>query len=221
MNTISVAIVEDNSELRDGLTQLLMATRGFAVAGAYASCEQFLNDMALPTCRMPDVVVLDIGLPGMSGVEGIREITSLVPGANILMYTVFEDDRNIFASICAGAVGYLLKKTPPAKLLKAIRETYEGGSPMSASVARKVLAQFQAFATPPPPDYGLTQRESDILSGLVQGLSYKMIGDQYSISIDTVRSHIRHIYDKLHINSKGQAISLALKNHLLSSDSDF
>jgi DNA-binding NarL/FixJ family response regulator len=214
VETISVAIVEDDSEMRDGLVQLLQAA-GFNVAGAFSNCERFIDHIDTLGEHLPSVTLLDIGLPGISGIEGIGRIKALLPETKILMFTVFEDDQKIFDAICAGASGYLLKKTPPAKLLDAIRDTHEGGAPMSASIARKVLAQFQKFSKPAAPDYGLTEREHDILAGLVSGLSYKMIADAYSISIDTVRSHIRHIYEKLHINSKGEAISLALKSHLL------
>jgi DNA-binding NarL/FixJ family response regulator len=215
VGTISVAIVEDSSDLRDGLVQLIQATPGFALAGAFASCEHFIRHIKTTAPRPSAVTLMDIGLPGMSGIEGVQIIKTLLPSTDILMFTVFEDDQKIFDSLCAGASGYILKKTPPSKLLEAIRETHEGGSPMSATIARKVLAQFQSFSKPATPDYGLTEREHDVLAGLVKGMSYKMIADCYAISLDTVRSHIRHIYDKLHINSKGQAISLALKKHLL------
>jgi DNA-binding NarL/FixJ family response regulator len=210
--TIPVAIVEDNSDLREGLSQLIQGTPGYKCVGAYGDCDQFLK--SLDTVH-PQVVLMDIGLPGMSGIEGVLRLKARFPDTEVLMLTVFEDDQKIFDSLCAGASGYLLKKTPPAKILEAIQEIHEGGSPMSAKIARRVLAMFQS---PPPtasPTTQLTDRELQVLAGLVRGMSYKMIAAEYTISIDTVRSHVRHIYEKLHVNSKAQAITLAMKNRLI------
>jgi DNA-binding NarL/FixJ family response regulator len=215
METVTVAIIEDNSELRDGLVELIRGTPGFSCTVAFSNCEDFIEMISAHTASLINIVLMDIGLPGMSGIEGIPKVKALIPAVDILMFTVFEDDQKIFDSICAGASGYILKKTPPAKILEAIKETHEGGAPMSASIARKVLARFQTISSPGGTDYGLTDREHEVLAGLVKGLSYKMIADECSISIDTVRSHIRHIYEKLHINSKGEAIALALKNHII------
>jgi DNA-binding NarL/FixJ family response regulator len=209
---IPVAIVEDNSDLREGLSQLIQGTPGYRCVGAFADCDQFLGSVEK---LQPSVVLMDIGLPGMSGIEGVQKLKARLPEVEVLMLTVFEDDRKIFDSLCAGASGYLLKKTPPAKILEAIQEIHEGGAPMSAKIARRVLQMFQSTQPTASPTAQLTDRELQVLSGLVRGMSYKMIAYEYSISIDTVRSHVRHIYEKLHVNSKGQAISLAVKNRLL------
>jgi DNA-binding NarL/FixJ family response regulator len=209
---IPVAIVEDNNDLREGLAQLIQGTPGYKCVGAFGDCDQFLGSVEK---LQPSVVLMDIGLPGMSGIEGVQKLKARLPEVEVLMLTVFEDDRKIFDSLCAGASGYLLKKTPPAKILEAIQEIHEGGAPMSAKIARRVLQMFQSTQPTAPPTAQLTDRELQVLSGLVRGMSYKMIAYDYSISIDTVRSHVRHIYEKLHVNSKGQAISMAVKNRLL------
>jgi DNA-binding NarL/FixJ family response regulator len=212
---ITVAVVEDNSELRDGLTQLIQGTPGYTCVGAYSSAEQLLGNLRSLQQHPPRVLLMDIGLPGMSGIEGVSRVKSQLPGTNVLMLTVYEDEGKIFDSICAGASGYLLKKTPPAKILEAIQELNEGGAPMTATIARKVLSAFQQTLPSASADYQLSEREKEVLAGLVQGLSYKLIADQCAISIDTVRSHIRHIYDKLQVNSKAQAIMLAMKHKLV------
>jgi len=209
---ISVAIVEDNNDLREGLRQLIQGTSGYRCVGAFSSCEQLLK--GVDTLK-PDVVLMDIGLPGMSGIEGLQRLKEHQPSTEVLMLTVFEDEKKIFDSICAGASGYLLKKTPPSRILEAIKEIHDGGAPMTATIARKVLATFQDANGYLSPDFQLSDRERQVLAGLVKGLSYKMIADQCSISIDTVRSHIRHIYGKLQVNSKAQAITLAMKRKLV------
>lgn len=209
---IPVAIVEDNSDLREGLSQLIQGTPGYQCIGAFGDCNQFLG--SLDKLR-PSVVLMDIGLPGMSGIEGVQKLKARLPEVEVLMLTVFEDDQKIFDSLCAGASGYLLKKTPPAKILEAIQEIHEGGAPMSAKIARRVLQKFQSPPATTSSTTQLTERENQVLSGLVKGMSYKMIASEYSISLDTVRSHVRHIYEKLHVNSKVQAVTLALKNKLL------
>lgn len=209
---ITVAVVEDNPDLRDGLAQLIQGASGYKCVGEFFSCDQLLRGLDRVK---PDVVLMDIGLPGMSGIEGVRQLKALRPETEVLMLTVFEDDKKIFDSICAGASGYLLKKTQPAKILEAIQEIHEGGSPMTASIARKVLGAFQSTAPNPSHYAELSDREKEVLAALVKGLSYKMIAAQCSISIDTVRSHIRHIYEKLHINSKGEAINIVLQNRLI------
>jgi DNA-binding NarL/FixJ family response regulator len=209
---ITVAVVEDNTDLREGLTQLIQGTPGYSCVGSFSSCDQLLSDLG---SLKPNVVLMDIGLPGMSGIEGVQRVKASQPGTEVLMLTVFEDEKKIFDSICAGASGYLLKKTQPARILEAIQEIHEGGAPMTAKIARKVLAAFQSAAPSIPPDVQLSERERDVLSGLVKGLSYKMIADDCSISLDTVRAHIRHIYEKLHVNSKVQAVTLAMKHKLV------
>ena len=209
---IPVAIVEDNSDLREGLAQLIQGTPGYQCVGAFGDCSQFLGSLDK---LHPSVVLMDVGLPGMSGIEGVKKLKARLPEVEVLMLTVFEDDQKIFDSLCAGASGYLLKKTPPARILEAIQEIHEGGAPMSAKIARRVLQMFQSTPPTTSPTAQLTDREQQVLAGLVRGMSYKMIASEYSISIDTVRSHVRHIYEKLHVNSKVQAITLAMKNKLL------
>lgn len=209
---IRISLVEDNRELREGLTQLIGAEPSCTLVGAYGRCEDLLADLQR---TRPEVVVLDIGLPGMSGIEAVGQIKSLAPRTEILMLTVYEDEENIFEAIRSGASGYLLKKTLPAKLMEAIREIHSGGAPMSASIARKVLAAFKPNAGAKRPDEALSVREREILSALVAGKSYKMIADTCFISIDTVRSHIKNIYEKLHVHSKSEAVAAALRNRLL------
>ncbi len=209
---IRVAVVEDNAELREGLARLIDGGNSTGCVGTYGRCDELLA--ALPGIR-PDVVVMDIGLPGMSGIEGVTRIKSVAPDIEILMVTVYEDEENIFQAIRAGASGYLLKKTLPGRLLDAIAEIHAGGAPMTASVARKVLAAFKGNPPSSPPESSLSLREKEILSALVNGQSYKMIADSCFISIDTVRSHIKSIYGKLRVHSKSEAVATALKNRLV------
>lgn len=158
----------------------------------------------------PDIVVMDIGLPHISGIEGVRTVKDNFMKTQVLMFTVFEDDEKIFEAIKAGASGYLLKKSAPNEIIEAIRSLYSGGAPMSANIARKVIESFQ-HNTFPKENYNLTTREAEILYSLVDGMSYKKIAEKYFISISTVRTHIRHTYEKLHVNSKAQAVAKALK----------
>jgi DNA-binding NarL/FixJ family response regulator len=210
---IKVAVVEDNAELREGLARLIDGGSFTVCAGVYGRCDELLA--ALPVIR-PDVVIMDIGLPGMSGIEGVAKIKSMAPATEIVMVTVYEDEENIFQAIRAGASGYLLKKTLPGGLLDAIAEIHAGGAPMTASIARKVLAAFKGNASSSPgAESSLSLREREILSALVNGQSYKMIADSCLISIDTVRSHIKSIYGKLQVHSKSEAVAAALRNRLV------
>ena len=210
--SIKVAIFEDNDELRDGLYYLINGTSGYECVGAFPNCDRFIEKLRNKT---PDVVLMDIGMPGISGIDGVRLLKSHYPNIHVIMQTVYEDDQKIFESILAGASGYLLKKTSPAKILEAISEIQQGGAPMTSKVARRVLAMFQKPDSFRSTQYSLSDRERDVLSGLAKGLSYKMIADQYFISIDTVRSHIKHIYEKLHVHSKGEAVAKAMTNRLV------
>ena len=205
---IKVAIVEDNNTLRNSLENLFNRTEGMK---AVASMNNLLNVLGELGRATPDIVLMDIGLPHISGIEGVRTVKSSYPAMQVLMFTVFEDDEKIFDAIRAGASGYLLKKSSPEEIIEAIRELYHGGAPMSASIARKVIQSFQSSATPPKEDYRLTTREHEILFSLVDGLSYKKIADKYFISISTVRTHICNVYHKLHVNSKAQAVAKVLK----------
>ena len=210
--SIRVAIVEDNRELREGLAHLIGATPGYACVGSYGSCDQFF---AAPGREKPEVVLMDIGLPGMSGIEGVKKLKESMPGVEVLMLTVFEDEGRIFDSLCAGASGYLLKRTPPARLLEAIQEAAQGGAPMTPSVARRVLQEFKGRSPAQRGQIELSDREQAVLSGLVDGKTYQVIADEDFISLDTVRSYVKTIYQKLQVNSKAGAVAAAMKKGLV------
>ena len=210
---IGVAIVEDDAALREGLAMLLAGTPGYRLTGSYASVEEALA--ALPA-KLPDVLLLDIHLPGMMGSEGVRHLRARFPRMQVLMLTVFAEEDKVFESICNGACGYLLKKTPPARLLEAIREAHEGGSPMSPEIARKVVTLFRKTHQPAEPSERLTPHEARLLKLLSEGHSYQSAGAELGITINTVRNYIRSIYEKLHVHSKSEAVSKALKSRLIS-----
>lgn len=206
---IKVAIVEDNTALRQSLEQLFTRTPGITCV---TSLNNLLNIVAELRKTQPDIVLMDIGLPDISGIEGVRTVKSNFDKVQVLMFTVFEDDEKIFDAIRAGASGYLLKKTPPEEILEAVKELYEGGAPMSPSIARKVIHAFQSQPSSTVDDYQLTTREKEVLYALVDGLSYKKIAEKYFVSIHTVRSHISNIYEKLHVHSKSQAVAKVLQH---------
>ncbi len=208
---INVLVVEDNPIIRSGLAALIDGTEGFKCSGAFADCETMLAELEE---LLPDVVLMDIGLPGLSGIEGVRRIKQICPDIEILMLTVYEDNERVFEALCAGATGYLVKKTPPSRLLEAIREACEGGSPMSSHIARMVVSQLQqrtAGREKHEKQAALTSREMEILEGLVNGQTYQSIGLTLNISIDTVRFHIRNIYRKLHVHSESEAVATAMR----------
>jgi DNA-binding NarL/FixJ family response regulator len=210
---IKVVIVEDKTPIREGLTVLLGGTDGIECVAQYGNCEDMLSQLKTDN---PDVILMDIGLPGMSGIEGTREVKKIRPGVTIVVLSVYEDDDNIFQALCTGASGYLIKTTPPARLIEAIREAHEGGSPMSSNIARKVVTLFQKnFKGGDEPDIRLTDREKEILTGLSNGESYNSIADALFISVDTVRYHIRNIYQKLHVHSQSAAVSQAIRKGLI------
>ncbi len=211
-SAVRVAIVEDQEATRDGLALLLEGAAGIAAVGAWPSFEEAWP--RLPAAR-PDVVLLDLGLPGLSGIEGARRLATLTPRPEILVLTVFGDDDHVFEAICAGASGYLLKDTPPEKLLAAIAEVASGGVPMSPEVARKVFATFQKIAPPRQAEQRLSTRELEVLQLFADGHSYKTAAKALAVSIDTVRFHIRNIYEKLHVHSKSEAVVKALREGLL------
>lgn len=206
--TVTVAIVEDNAALRESLVQLIDCSENLRCVGAFGDAETFLRKARTID---PRIVLMDIGLPGMSGIEAIVKLREQLPSANVLMLTVYEDDRRIFEAVCAGASGYLLKRTPPEDIVEAVYDLARGGAPMTPKVARRVLAIFRDAHPAADLSGQLSLREQQVLTALVNGLSYKMIAGELSISIDTVRSHIKHIYEKLHVNSKAQAIAMALR----------
>lgn len=210
---IRVAIFEDNNSLREGLYQLVNGSNGFTCVGAYADCDGILKNIEL---AKPDVVLMDIEMPGINGIEGLKLLQENFPKIKILMQTIFEDNEKIFESICAGASGYILKNTPSSRILEAIIETIDGGAPMSPSIATKVLKMVQQPSRNFNKEtFNLSEREKEVLFYLVKGKSYKLIADSCNISIDTVRSHIRNIYEKLHVHSKGEAVSKAIKRNIV------
>src|SRR3984957_11066370 len=204
---IKIAIVEDNPALSASLVSLFDRTEGMRCV---ASLNNLLNVISEVGSALPDIILMDIGLPNISGIEGVRTVKTHFPTILVLMFTVFDDDEKIFDAIRTGASGYLLKKTPPAEIVQAIYDLSHGGAPMTASIARRVI---QSFQTAPPTlieDYRLTNSENEILYSLVEGLSYKKIADKHCVSISTIRTHICNIYNKLHVNSKAQAVARVL-----------
>lgn len=208
---ISVAIVEDDKSIREGISSYIDSTPGFSCIHIFESCEEALRKIAPP---LPNIVLMDIGLKGMSGIEGVRKLKLKYNSLIFIMLTVYEEDNKIFESMRAGAVGYLLKKTPLEKITEAIRDVYNGGAPMTPIIARKVLNYFSS-ADIKAKEYNLTSREVEILLQLVKGARYKTIANNLFISLDTVRSHIKNIYEKLQVNSKSEAVAKALKDKLL------
>ena len=206
---IFVAIVEDVDDIRNGLALLVDGTEGFRCVGKYGSCEDALEGIADDA---PDVVLMDIGLPGMSGISGVRALKHRYPELEILMLTVHDDEERIFEAICAGAHGYILKKTPPSVILESVREVYEGGAPMSPGISRKVLEIFRSSRGKSAEDFSLTEREVEILHHLVQGNGYKAIAAKLHITTHTVNFHVKNIYRKLHVHSKSEAVASALRN---------
>ena len=211
-STINAAIVEDRREIREGLAMLINGTEGFHCSGSYRSAEEALDRIQL---HPPDVVLMDIGLPGMSGIEALRILKERYPKMLLMMLTVYDDDDRIFDAICAGASGYLLKKTPPAKLLESLREAVGGGAPMSPEVARRVIALFREIRPPERADYELTPHETRLLKLFVEGHNYKTAAAELGVSVHTVSFHLRSIYDKLQVHSKSEAVAKALSNRLV------
>ncbi len=210
--TIRTAIVEDMRDIREGLATLINFTEGFELTGNYRSMED-----AIPKIKgnVPDVLLSDIGLPGMDGIEGIRILTELYPEMTVLMITVYDDDERIFDAICAGANGYLLKRTPPAKLLENIREAASGGAPMSPEVASKVIKLFREVRPPEKLDHDLTPHEMRLLKLLVEGHNYTTASAELGVSYNTIKFHMRHIYEKLQVHSKSEAVAKALQNRIV------
>lgn len=208
---ITVAIIEDLREIREGLGRLINGTPGYRCTGIYASMEEALEK--IPN-NLPDLVLSDIGLPGMDGIHGIRLLKERNPALNILMLTVYDDNERIFDALCAGACGYLLKKTPSAKLVEALKEAVEGGSPMSPEVARRVITVFREIKPPRQADYELTPHETRLLRMLVEGHSYKTAAAQLNVSVNTVKFHLRRIYEKLQVHTKSEAVAKALRHGL-------
>ena len=210
---IKVCLFEDNDNLREGLMRLINGTYGFKCVGAFPNCDNLIEKVK---SAQPDVVLMDIQMPGMTGIEGVRLLKENYPELKILMETVFDDDEKIFKSICAGAEGYILKHTPPSQILDAIKEIHEGGSPMTPSIANRVLSMMKKSSTGKSVEtFDLSYREREILSCLVEGMSYKLIADACTISIETVGTHIKNIYKKLQVHSKGEAVAKAIKRNIV------
>jgi len=205
---INVAIVDDDREVREGIALLINGTQNYRCVGAYGSAQEAVEK--IPGLGV-HVVLMDINMPHTTGIECVVRLKQLQPSLQIMMLTSFEDDEKIFQSLVAGASGYMLKKTPPAKLLEAIEEIYNGGSPMSNQIARKVVETFQSGGSASKDTTGLTQREQEILSHLAKGYRYKEIADTLFISVETVRTHLRNIYEKLHVRSRTEAVLKYLK----------
>jgi DNA-binding NarL/FixJ family response regulator len=211
-SSIRVAIIEDLREVREGLAALINGTAGFRCAGSFRTMEDALRQVSN---ELPDVILTDIGLPGMSGIEGIRILKQRHPDLPIVALTVYDDEEEIFDALCAGASGYLLKDTQPARLLECLREVISGGAPMSPEVARRVITLFREFRPPDRASHNLTPAETELLKLLVEGHNYKTAAAELGISINTVSFHLRNIYEKLQVHSKTEAVSKALRERIV------
>lgn len=207
---INLVVYEDNARLRESLLLLLGNDQAYRVTGAFANCNNVLEDIGIAN---PDLVIMDIDMPGINGIEGVKKIKEKFPDTKIVMHTVFEDDNRIFDSICAGADGYLLKNTSPLKLLDSLQEVMHGAVPMSPFVAQRVFQHFRQKEV--APDYKLTNREKEILQLLVKGNSYKMIASDLHISVDTVKKHLQNTYHKLHVSCGTEAVAKAIQQKIV------
>ena len=209
---IRVAIIEDQREIREGLRELIDGAEDLRCSAAFGSVEEVLPRIG---SDLADVVLVDIGLPGKSGIEGIRLLKESHPELVLVVLTVFDDDRRIFEAICAGASGYLLKKTPAPRLIQAIRDAAVGGSPMSPEIAARVIALFRQTRSAASEDHDLMPHEIRVLKLLVDGHNYKTAAVELSVSVNTVSFHMRRIYDKLHVHTKSEAVAKALRNQIV------
>lgn len=210
--TIRVAVVDDDRLLSESLRVLLDGARGFRCAGTYATVESARRGLALAAA---DLVLLDVDLPGVPGPEGAALLRDLSPAPEVVMFTVYADDERVFTSLLNGACGYLLKDTPPDRLLLALREASEGGAPMSSLVARKVIGLFRQIAPPPRAEHDLTPQEVRLLGLLAEGYSYQGVAESLGVTLNTVRSHVRNVYEKLHVHSRSQAVHEARRKGIL------
>jgi DNA-binding NarL/FixJ family response regulator len=209
---ISVAIVEDDPPTREALHALIGGTPGFRSIATFGSVEEALTGLER---GQPNLLLLDINLPGIPGSQGVRLLRERFPYLQVVMLTVFAEEERIFESLCNGACGYLLKRTPPARLLEALREAHEGGSPMSPDIARKVVGTFQKSGPPEQAEHALTPHEVRVVRMLASGDSYQEIAERFGITVNTVRNYIRRIYDKLQVHTKSEAVSKALRGRLI------
>jgi DNA-binding NarL/FixJ family response regulator len=210
--TVRVVIIEDQRETREGLGFLIETTDGYRCVAAYETMEQALAGVRP---ELVDIVLVDLGLPGMSGIQGIREVKARYPALPLVALTIYEDDARIFEAFCAGATGYLLKKTPPARLLECLREVMSGGAPISPEVASRVIALFQKIRPPEEADYHLTPHELRLLKMLSEGHSYKSAAAALRSSVNTVKFHTRSIYTKLQVHSKSEAVAKSLRQRIV------
>ena len=210
---IRVAIFDDNKNLLNSLYQLVNGSPGFECVGAFPNCNELISDIKKSN---PDVVLMDIEMPGMTGIEAVLVIKEKYPAVKVLMETIFEDDEKVFATICNGADGYILKNTPPSEILDSIKEVYEGGAPMTPSIASKVL-KIVRHKSPAhhANEFNLSDREKEVLKCLVKGMSYKLIADTCFISVETVNGHIKNIYRKLQVHSKSEAVAKAIRGKIV------
>jgi DNA-binding NarL/FixJ family response regulator len=204
---IKVTIVEDDNIIREGFSLMISSTPGFQIINTYSNCEAAIANLKQDN---PEVLLMDIELPGMNGIDGVLKIKRLKPEINIIIITVYDDDELVFKALCAGASGYLTKNTPPVKLLDAIKEVHEGGAPMSTNIARMVVKSFQKNILSP-----LSARETKVLELLAKGKSYHIIANELFVDKETIRTHIKNIYNKLEVHSKADAIEKALKQKFI------
>ena len=209
---IKVAVIEDRREIRDGLAALINGTEGYCCTGAFRSMEYALAGIG---ASLPDIVLVDIGLPGMSGIEGIRLLKERHPTLQFLILSIYDDDERIFEALCAGACGYLLKRTAPARLLESLKEVSEGGAPMSPEVARRVIRLFREIRPPKHADHQLTPHQTRLLKLLADGHNYKTAAAELGVTVDTIGFHLRHIYEKLQVHSKSEAVAKALRDRII------
>ncbi len=209
---LDVWVIEDNDEMRATLVEVIDSDAGMMCSLSFSRCEEALT--ALQKESPPQVILMDIGLPGMSGIEGVRRVRAISPATQILMLTIYEDDANVFESLCAGAAGYLLKSGSTDKIIAAIKEVHAGGAPMNAQIAKKVLAMFTKLVSPQA-DYALTEREKEILNLLVAGKHQKQIAEKLFLSPFTIATHTKNIYAKLQVHCRNEAVAKALKERLL------
>jgi DNA-binding NarL/FixJ family response regulator len=211
-SVIRVVIIEDHEEIRQGLKMLIDGSPGYRSTAEFESMEEALANLGK---EIPEVALVDIGLPGMSGIEGARLLKQRYPSIQVLMLTVYDDDERIFEAICSGACGYMLKTTPPARLLEALKEVVHGGAPMSPEVARRVIALFRQLRPPEHAEYHLTPHEVRLLKLLVDGHNNRTAAAELGVSVNTVRFHLRSVYEKLHVHSKSEAVAKALRGGII------
>jgi len=213
MTPVRIAIFDDNKHFRESISVLFETNPAFELAGTYPDV---LNVLENVTDASPDVVLMDIDMPGINGITAVKSIRNKYPNLPVIMLTTFDEDDKVYQSICAGAMGYLLKNTAPARLIEAVNEVSQGGAPMTPSIARKVMMHFQQSTTPAANEYNLSEREKEVLAQLVKGLSLKMIADELFVSRETIKTHIKNIYAKLHVSCAAEAVAKTLKQKLLS-----